>query len=253
MTTVVCMIFTSVFVNFMRGNLTYPAWFPFNYTAPIIFPLVFFHQTTAITIGATVNVTCDSLICGLLLHVCCQLEILGYRLMQIPQKRHILSDCILHHDRIFEYACMVNDQFMKIIALQFGVSTLVMCSNLFQLAIATIDANIVPLILYTACTLSQIFIYCWFGNEIKIKTFFHGPDIPIPSPPTNPSLPSLDNDIPVENNVDFKTYEIDPVDDNSPKPFNQSALNDLVRDIGLSKESTELPGSRLKERHLLES
>ncbi|XP_025155995.1 odorant receptor Or2-like [Harpegnathos saltator] len=68
------------------------------------------------------------------------------------------------------YACMVNDQFVKIIALQFGVSTLVMCSNLFQLAIATIDANIVPLILYTACTLSQIFIYCWFGNEIKIKS-----------------------------------------------------------------------------------
>ncbi|EFN77001.1 hypothetical protein EAI_07091, partial [Harpegnathos saltator] len=41
--------------------------------------------------------------------------------------------------------------------------------------------------------------------------------------------------------------------DNSPKSFNQSALNDLVRDLGLSKESVELLGSRLKERHLLES
>ncbi|XP_014486424.1 PREDICTED: odorant receptor 46a, isoform A-like [Dinoponera quadriceps] len=68
------------------------------------------------------------------------------------------------------YANMVNDQFLKIIALQFGVSTLVVCSNLFQLAMAAVDANILPLILYTACMLSQIFIYCWFGNEVKIKS-----------------------------------------------------------------------------------
>ncbi|EFN85778.1 hypothetical protein EAI_07696, partial [Harpegnathos saltator] len=45
----------------------------------------------------------------------------------------------------------------------------------------------------------------------------------------------------------------DPVDDNSPKPVNQSALNDLVRDLGLSKENAELLGFRLKERYLLES
>ncbi|XP_032691132.1 uncharacterized protein LOC116853908 [Odontomachus brunneus] len=170
MTTVVCMIFTSVFVDFMGGSLTYPAWLPFNYTSSTLFPLVFVHQTIAVTICATVNVACDSLICGLLLHICCQLEIFEYRLMQIPQKQHILPDCVRHHDRIFEYAYTVNSQFVKIIALQFGVSTLVVCSNLFHLAMATLDANILPLILYTACMLSQIFIYCWFGNEVKLKS-----------------------------------------------------------------------------------
>ncbi|EFN90020.1 Odorant receptor Or1, partial [Harpegnathos saltator] len=102
MTTVVCMIFTSVFVDFMRGSLTYPAWLPFNYTAPALFFLVYVHQTIAVVIGATVNVACDSLICGLLLHICCQLEILEYRLMQIPQKHHVLPECVRHHDRIFE-------------------------------------------------------------------------------------------------------------------------------------------------------
>ncbi|KAI6653894.1 hypothetical protein LOD99_3070 [Oopsacas minuta] len=38
---------------------------------------------------------------------------------------------------------------------------------------------------------------------------------------------------------------------NSPQLFNQSELNDLVRDLDLPKESAELLGSRLKEKNLL--
>ncbi|GFV35888.1 uncharacterized protein TNCV_2866471 [Trichonephila clavipes] len=40
---------------------------------------------------------------------------------------------------------------------------------------------------------------------------------------------------------------------NDPELFSQSDLNDLVRDLGLSKNTAEVLGSRLKERHLLNS
>ncbi|GFX01805.1 uncharacterized protein TNCV_1022081 [Trichonephila clavipes] len=40
---------------------------------------------------------------------------------------------------------------------------------------------------------------------------------------------------------------------NDPKLFSQSAFNDLVRDLGLPKDTAEILGSRLKERHLLNS
>lgn len=33
-------------------------------------------------------------------------------------------------------------------------------------------------------------------------------------------------------------------------PFSQSELNDLVRDLGLSKESAEVLGSRLKDKYM---
>lgn len=102
MTTIVCMIVTYIFMDFMKGWLTYPTWLLFNYTAPTLFSLVFFHQTIAVVICGTINTACDGLVCGLLLHICSQLEILEYRLMQIPQKQCNLYDCVRHHDRIFE-------------------------------------------------------------------------------------------------------------------------------------------------------
>jgi len=30
----------------------------------------------------------------------------------------------------------------------------------------------VPLAMYTGSMLAQIFIYCWFGNEVKLKVYF---------------------------------------------------------------------------------
>jgi len=67
------------------------------------------------------------------------------------------------------YAQTVNESFAKIIGLQFAVSMLVVCANLYKLAMMTIAAELIILILYTACILAQIFLYCWFGNELKLK------------------------------------------------------------------------------------
>ncbi|GFU64734.1 hypothetical protein TNCV_876571 [Trichonephila clavipes] len=40
---------------------------------------------------------------------------------------------------------------------------------------------------------------------------------------------------------------------NDPELFSQSDLNDLIRDLGLPKNTAEVLGSRLKKRHLLNS
>jgi len=89
-------------MDFMKGNLTYKAWIPFDYTPSIIFYFVFTHQMIGMSITAAVNVACDSLISGLLQEICCQLEILEYRLTKILHNQHILRDCVRHHDRIYE-------------------------------------------------------------------------------------------------------------------------------------------------------
>ncbi|CAI5785163.1 Hypothetical predicted protein [Podarcis lilfordi] len=41
------------------------------------------------------------------------------------------------------------------------------------------------------------------------------------------------------------------LEDDAPHPFSQKELNDLVRDLSLSKDSAELLASRLKEKNLL--
>ena len=49
----------------------------------------------------------------------------------------------------------------------------------------------------------------------------------------------------------MNTYDPDFVQESVSETFSQSELNDLVRDLSLSKESAELLASRLNEKHLL--
>lgn len=70
------------------------------------------------------------------------------------------------------FAYMMNEKFRIIIAVQFIASMLVVCSNLYRLAKTTLSPKYIPLMLYTVCMCSQIFIYCWYGNEVKLKVLF---------------------------------------------------------------------------------
>jgi len=82
-----------------------------------------------------------------------------------------------------------------------------------------------------------------------IRPMPHSADIPVP---VFEQLPPLEDLSDVEersdsNDADFAIHE-DPV----RRGFDQHELNDLARDLGLSKEATEILASRLKENNLLE-
>lgn len=62
---------------------------------------------------------------------------------------------------------MVNKKFRFTITLQFIISTLVVCVTLYQLT--KTNAKIIQLGLYMSCMLTQIFLYCWYGNEVRLK------------------------------------------------------------------------------------
>jgi hypothetical protein len=85
--------------------------------------------------------------------------------------------------------------------------------------------------------------------ESAIRPVPHSGDLPIPVPPSEPiecseeecGMDAVDEDfVPDDNDAD------------SPLQFNQGELNDLVRDLALSKEKAELLASRLKEKGMLE-
>ncbi|XP_024872652.1 odorant receptor 94a-like [Temnothorax curvispinosus] len=170
MMSITSIIWMSVSTDLMKRNLTYKAWIPFDYSSPAIYFIVYTHQLLAMSTSGIVNVACESLLCGFLLHICCQFEILGYRLTKLTHDQNSLRDCVYHHNRIFEYAYTVNNMFAKIIAIQFAVSMLVVCSNLYRIAMAADYVSFIPLMMYTSAILVQIFIYCWFGNEVKLKS-----------------------------------------------------------------------------------
>ncbi|EZA54307.1 hypothetical protein X777_06137 [Ooceraea biroi] len=100
------------------------------------------------------------------------------------------------------------------------------------------------------------------GFNTKNKGSIHYPEvssvtkpIPVTLSDSIPIPPTL-NDNPAEDS-DFECQDPEQDDsftyctDKTPKLFDQLQLNDLVRDLGLSKEKSELLGSKLQEMNLL--
>jgi len=93
-----------------------------------------------------------------------------------------------------------------------------------------------------------------------IRPVPHSADLPIPEPPQNYEIEKDDaeggDDLACEEEVvrpgtshdpDFKAEGLD-----EPHRLNQRELSDLIRDLDLPKEKSELLGSRLKQWHLLQ-
>lgn len=81
------------------------------------------------------------------------------------------------------------------------------------------------------------------SNEIPVPTFSNLPEIP--EDDTETSTSDEVQRMQSENDSDFEA------DLTTPQCFNQQELNDLMRDLYLSKECAELLASRLKEKNLL--
>lgn len=83
-----------------------------------------------------------------------------------------------------------------------------------------------------------------------IKPLPHGPNLPIPAPPS--SLIASDSDVEIECSPGIPCSSAgSSFDYSTPQTFTQAELNDLVRDLNLSKEAAQLLGSRLNSKNLL--
>ena len=83
-----------------------------------------------------------------------------------------------------------------------------------------------------------------------IKPVPHGPGVPVPTPAEKGDLEVDMEGVKAEDTDILVTSE--PTSSMTlPRPLIQSQLNDLTRDLGLSKENAQLLGSRLSESNLL--
>ncbi|XP_076179886.1 odorant receptor Or1-like [Ptiloglossa arizonensis] len=182
-----------ILTDFGSRKLTFRAWLPFDYSSAVMFTVACFHQAFSAAMCSLLNVACDSLFSGLLVHIYCQFEILGYRLQNIQKNENdSVKQCARHHNHIYklvsqfrsfkniksrfdtisdyEFATMVNDEFKMIVFIQFLTSTSTVCFDLYRLTQKNKSSEIVEILFYASCTLMQIFYYCWYGNEVKLKS-----------------------------------------------------------------------------------
>lgn len=105
-------------INIMQGHLPYRIWLPFNYNIPVVFMIISIHQIVTLIFATMINVGTDTIIFGLLLQACAQLEIFESRLHKLMINRSIrylehafsspnkdkmkISECVRHHLSIYK-------------------------------------------------------------------------------------------------------------------------------------------------------
>ncbi|XP_076388993.1 uncharacterized protein LOC100882009 [Megachile rotundata] len=153
-------------------KLPFRMWLPCDYLPLPLHIVIYMLQVVSLVTGSMVHVACDTLIWGLLIHTCSQLEILGSRLKAIkPDDNQSARLAARYHNRVYRFAKMINEEFKMIIFVQFSVSTLVVCFTLYML-VTTKNSNdqFFKVIMYACSMLVQIFFFCWYGNEVKLKS-----------------------------------------------------------------------------------
>ncbi|KAL0112569.1 hypothetical protein PUN28_012111 [Cardiocondyla obscurior] len=174
-------------INILHGQLPYRIWLPWDYHIPLIFYTLGIHQMITLIFACIINVGTETLVPGLFLQTCAQLEILENRIQKliinktVKYLRHTLatpnkdemeiSDCIHHHLSIYKFAKTVNVIFNEVLFIQFFSSILVLCTSVYYLSTHVNDPfATASLIMYTICMFAQIFVYCWAGNEVILKS-----------------------------------------------------------------------------------
>ncbi|XP_032514777.1 odorant receptor 46a-like [Danaus plexippus] len=87
---------------------------------------------------------------------------------------YILKKCIVHYNAIIRYVSMIEDAFSLASALQLMLSVMVLC--LVGIQILSIEnprehpMQMAWTAVYLSCMLQEVFILCWFGNELILKS-----------------------------------------------------------------------------------
>ncbi|KAJ3663588.1 hypothetical protein Zmor_007835 [Zophobas morio] len=163
---------------FKEYRLPFAAWYPYNTNRSPIYELTYLYQVISITYIAIVNVDIDTLIAALNTFVGTQFDLLCDNLKTLQEKeteillvRDKLIRCVRHHKEILSFAEKSNNFFNLIIFFQFFVSAVVLGLNLFQLTVVEpFSSEFYSFLSYENGTLVEIFMFCWFANEVTLKS-----------------------------------------------------------------------------------
>ncbi|GAB1867165.1 Odorant receptor [Camponotus japonicus] len=178
-------------LNVTQGYLPYRIWVPYDTDTSPMFLITSIQQIITVVFVTIINVGTETLVFGLFLQTCAQFEIFENRLHKLisnkiakylklasPNKgRAIISEYIYHHLSIYKYAKTVNVIFNQVLFVQFFGSILVLCTSVYYLSAHITESESATLIVYTICMFVQVFVYCWSGNEVILKSISVGDTI----------------------------------------------------------------------------
>ncbi|XP_025989821.2 odorant receptor 13a [Solenopsis invicta] len=164
-------------------------WVPYDISSTIAYWITVVHQIIALIVCANSSVAHETLIAGFMIQTCAQLDILCHRARTLPdslrearksstskenfkaQELRLVRELVHHHRFVYRFAERITSIFTLMIFVQFTISSTVigliiykmLTRSLFSIEFAWHSS-------YLGSMLVQIYLYCWFGNKVTLKS-----------------------------------------------------------------------------------
>ncbi|XP_063925610.1 odorant receptor Or1-like [Zophobas morio] len=160
----------------LNENQKFPfvAWYPFDTENSLNYHVVYTYQVVCIWYITAANINLDSLTYALLMYIWSQCDLLCDDLSKMNGEIGFetkFRECVKHHKQIVRFATKSNEFFNMLIFGQFATSTLVLALTMFQLSLVhPVSEEAFTHLSYITGISTQLLLYCWFGNEVEIKS-----------------------------------------------------------------------------------
>ncbi|KAF2904111.1 hypothetical protein ILUMI_02064 [Ignelater luminosus] len=190
-------LLASTFQLVIVGGLIFFALFPILDNKPLPMPLpydlgkyttlMYCLQVIGESISAINHICLDVMCTSLMGLAATYLNILSERIMHLKEKDAVVEDvvifneisestneqmrnCVKHHLAIINMVDSIEDVFTIALFGQFLTSVMVLCNTIFNIIVITVSTQTIMLSDYMVAIVIQLFMYCWYGNEIIAKS-----------------------------------------------------------------------------------
>ncbi|KYB28921.1 Odorant receptor 46a, isoform A-like Protein [Tribolium castaneum] len=168
-------LFPLVDGTYKEFRLPFLAWYPYDTKSSPFYELMYLHQVISTYTVGVVDISADTLIAALNMYVGTQCDILCDNIRDIDGPVQEMDakwkKCFTHHKEILKFAEHCQKFFNWIVLTQFCASVISIGLSMFQLTLVVpLSSEFFMFIFYLGAITVEIFMYCWFGNEVELKS-----------------------------------------------------------------------------------
>ncbi|XP_030035689.2 odorant receptor 94a-like [Manduca sexta] len=175
----------------LRGQqVEFPFWIGVDYSNSHWFAAVLLYSYYVTTLVGIANTTMDAFMATVLNQCKTQLTILRLNFKSLPERaaaaagagavcraRHdaalmtALLQCLAHYKHIVDTAGLLQRIFGTAILIQFAIGGWILCMAAYKIvSLSMLSIEFASMVLFTSCILTELFLYCYYGNEVTVES-----------------------------------------------------------------------------------
>ncbi|XP_020279123.1 odorant receptor 46a-like [Pseudomyrmex gracilis] len=182
-TALLSFLVTTAMTLLTKGERVLPVKSYIPYSVSDLLPYLFtcLQQLVSMFYAIMLNVSFDSLVYGFAIHACAQIELMCCRLTRNLQRdmssgrtktaTASIEECVRHHLLVNILVKKTRALFIWTVMIFFFSGMFIVCTSIFLISKKKLlSTGFFSMLLYLSGIMLQLFYYCWYGNELELKS-----------------------------------------------------------------------------------